>query len=530
MKTERIDCSETLHLPRLVSDYCQGTGHSRGITPGPFSHGAIIRAASQKKFEAGRRNLLSAELERQYRAAGIDIDSSLSGLLGNLRKNNCFTISTGHQLNIFSGPLYVIIKILQTIKLADELNAGASGHRFIPVLWLASEDHDREEINHIHINSRTITWNTKQEGRSGAFSLEGFEEVLQKVIEVLPEGGNGDFLRKLFTDSYQEDRNLSDCTRRLYHGLFGSRGLLIVDGDSKELKKQFAGHMKQEISRAVLLHEVGEFTANLPPEYKVQASPREVNLFYLEDGSRELITLNGKDYATRSGSVKWNREELPAEIDQSPWKFSPNVLLRPLYQETVLPDLCYTGGPAEIAYWLELPGAFQALEIEFPVLNLRNSVMWLPKEVSEKLSKLGLKGADLFGGKQAVEGRLPGMEEGIAMIDRHIESVELVMEKLASEIASWDSTMKASVLAGRKRIEIILESLKSRLKRSVRRKHDEKLSRYGAIREKVFPGGIPQERYDNFVPYFLRHGTAFFDRLSENLRNGSTDYTVIGED
>src|SRR5699024_8289181 len=203
------------------------------------SEESLLQLATEKGqwFSQDKRDVLVKELQEQNKSLSLSALSEEN--IKALEDSKTCTITTGHQLNIFTGPLYFIYKILDVIQASNKLNESQSDRRFIPVFWMATEDHDFEEINHFHFHSQKITWNSKQTGAVGRFSTEGLEEVSKQIGELIGNGKNGTYLKKLFHDVYTKHETLAEATRYLVNELFGEYGLVIIDGDSKVLKEFF---------------------------------------------------------------------------------------------------------------------------------------------------------------------------------------------------------------------------------------------------------------------------------------------------
>lgn len=332
-------------------------------------------AARQRDFAPEKRRTLHQVLTAQYAGYGSQaIASQIDSLLG----HKTYTVTTGHQLNIFSGPLYVIYKLATTVNLARNLNRLHPDCHFVPVYWMATEDHDLAEINHFHLFGTKHTWHTEQTGAVGRMDPGGIAEI---VSGLNPKPA-------LFEKAYATHKTLAGATRHWATELFGDQGLLCLDADHPALKKQFAGAMQADAFERVTFKTVGETSARLEAlGYKPQVNPRETNLFYLDGSTRERLVNDHKRFRVLNTDLSFSKDELAQLMESQPEKFSPNVLLRPAYQETVLPNLAYVGGPAEIAYWLQLKGLFAALQTPFPVLLPRNFALVVNPANRKRLEK-----------------------------------------------------------------------------------------------------------------------------------------------
>ncbi|HBK83698.1 MAG TPA: bacillithiol biosynthesis cysteine-adding enzyme BshC, partial [Flavobacterium sp.] len=284
---------------------------------------------NENNIATKKRNVLVKTLEKQYQ--NIAISKKTLHNINLLKKENTFTITTGHQLNLFTGPLYFIYKIISTINLCDTLKAKFPNHNFVPVYWMATEDHDFEEINYFWFKGKKNIWQKEYHGPVGRFSTEGLELVFEDFSTALGSGKNATYLKELFRKGYIEHHNLTDATRYIVNEIFKEKGLVILDGDDKNLKKLFAPYIKQELLHQTASTEVLK-TNTLLSAYKTQVNPREINLFFMEGNLRERIVFENNTYTVLNTNYCFTEGEILTELENNPEKFSPNVILRPLYQ------------------------------------------------------------------------------------------------------------------------------------------------------------------------------------------------------
>ena len=427
-----------------------------------------------------------------------------------LQSEETFTVTTGHQLCLFTGPLYFIYKIISTINLAEQLKENFPQNNFVPTFWMATEDHDFQEINHINLFGKKIAWDSGQTGAVGRMSLDGFESVLVELKEVLCETENANKLVSLFENAYLKHKNLADATRFLVNELFGKFGLVIIEGDDKKLKQQFVPIIKKDVLQNGFVTAIKQNSKSLAKDYKAQAYVRDINFFKLTKGNRELI---------KGGIAE-------KEIETNPENFSPNVLLRPLYQETILPNIAYIGGGAEVAYWMQLKTTFQQENIPFPILVLRNSAILIEDKQKQKFESLGFEINDLFSSTEGLKKQyvLSNSKEDISL---DIEKSEL--EKLHNKLLlkTNDKGLQASVKANHQKQLKSFEKLEQKLIRLEKQKHDIALNKIEKIKTQLFPNTTLQERYDNFIPFYLKHGDNFIEILKEGFNPLDANFVVL---
>ena len=479
----------------------------------------------QENFPLENRTILVSELEKQY--ANFKISDATKNHIKLLNNSNTFTVTTGHQLNLFTGPLYFIYKIVSTINLCKQLKKEYPNHDFVPVYWMATEDHDFEEINYFNFKNKKIQWQRESSGTVGRLSTEGLKEVLSQFSNEVGTSENANFLKELFEKSYLNHSNLADSTRYLANELFKDEGLVILDGDSIALKKTFVSYVKEELLHQTSFQKVTE-TANQLTDYKIQVNPREINLFYIEDTLRERIVLENGIYKVNNTNITFTEIEILAEIENHPEKFSPNVILRPLYQEVVLPNLCYIGGGGELAYWLELKSNFDANKITYPMLLLRNSVVTITSKQAEKADKLELSYADLFANQQELfNQKTKEFSKFIIDFSEQKEALKKQFEALYTIANQTDKSFSGAVKAQEIKQIKGLENLEKRLLRAEKRIHKDRLQRILVLQNEIFPNQSLQERKANFSEFYLEYGDTFLKKILSELKPLDQEFKVI---
>ena len=386
---------ETGSFSKIILDYLEQAEQLRPF----FLHTPDItgfkHAIERRKNFNTYRELLCNEINAKY--TGAEASTKLKKNIGLLALPETFTICTAHQPNIFTGHLYFIYKIIHVIKLADTLSRELPGNNFVPVFYMGTEDADLEELGHVYIDDRKYEWKTSQAGAVGRMivddALTGLIDEMSGQLSVYPFGtGLIELLRKCFLKGIP----LEQATFNLINSLFGENGLVILLPDNGNLKKIMSSIFKDDLLKRVPSEIVSQTAEKLSSHYKVQAHPRDINLFYLKDDIRNRIVQHNDIFKVRDTQVSFTKDELMAELDNHPDRFSPNVILRGLYQEMILPNICFVGGGGELGYWLELKDLFAHYNIPFPVLVLRNSFMLIDKRTQGLIRKLNLTTRDIF--------------------------------------------------------------------------------------------------------------------------------------
>ncbi|MQP24915.1 bacillithiol biosynthesis cysteine-adding enzyme BshC [Flavobacterium sp. LMO8] len=480
-----------------------------------------------KNFPIENREILAKALLIQYQ--NFKVSETTSNNIELLKSSNTFTITTGHQLNLFTGPLYFLYKIISIINLTKELKNTYPENNFVPVYWMATEDHDFDEINYFNFKGKKIQWKRDSKGPVGRLNTSGLDEVYEQFSNELGLGNNAKYLRELFKKSYLEHDNLADATRYLANELFKNEGLVIIDGDDSDLKKLFIPYAKNELLHQTSFRKVNETLPVLEP-YNVQVNPREINLFYIQDNLRERIVFENGNYKINNTSLSFSESEILTELENNPENFSPNVILRPLYQEVILPNLCYIGGGGEIAYWLELKSNFESYKITFPILLLRNSALIATKKQFEKMEKLNLSWANMFQNQQIlVNEKTKSISEFTIDFSEQKEFLKNQFKALYEIANKTDKSFLGAVKAQEIKQLKGLDTLEKKLLKAEKRIHTEKLERIIQIQNELFPNQTLQERKSNFADFYneANEFEAFFLLLKSQLQPLEQNFSII---
>ncbi len=531
MQLNHIPFSKTGYFSSLICDYLDESPQLKPF----YNHFPNLEnfkfQIEEKKasFKNQSRTVLVESLKKQYNS--IDASDLTLKNIENLRLENTFTITTGHQLNLFTGPLYFLYKIVSTINLSKELKAKYSDYNFVPVYWMATEDHDFEEINYFNFKGKKVQWNRVSNGAVGDLSTNGLDNVFELFSKDLGTGENADTLRELFSEAYLKHNNLADATRFLTNAIFKAYGLIIVDANTSELKQEFVPYIKDELLNETSFKSVSETSSKineLPENYKIQVNPREINLFYLKENLRERIVFEEGTYGVVDTDITWKKDDILKEVDTNPERFSPNVIMRPLYQEVILPNLCYIGGGGELAYWFQLKDFFNKVNVAFPILLLRNSVLIQSKKQEEKLQKLNIFHQDIFLKRDAFVNKkvreISNIDIDFSSQKKHLIQQFQDLYKLAEQTdKSFSGAVKAQEVKQLKG----LDSLEKRLLKAQKRKLSDEVSRMTDIQNELFPNQSLQERNTNFSEFYLEYGEELISELIKHLDPLKSEFTIL---
>jgi bacillithiol biosynthesis cysteine-adding enzyme BshC len=519
MRLEHLSLQETGLFNPLLSDYLAGKEQlKRFYAFQPGSEG-IAEALQTNNLPVSTREVLVQSLQKQY--SGVAHGEHTKKNIASLAEANTFTVTTGHQLNIFTGPLFFIYKIVAVINACKALKKAHPDKQFVPVYWMATEDHDLDEIRSFQLFGKAYTWETDQTGPVGRMTTRGLAELAATLPEAVPA----------FEKAYAASENLSQATRRIVQHLFDAEGIVCLDGDDVSLKKLFVPVIKKELAErhsGALVEKASQALEQLG--YKAQVFPRDINLFYMNDGLRERIVYESGGYQVLHADLAWTEEALMEEVEKHPERFSPNVVLRPVYQQLILPNAAYFGGPAEVAYWLQLKAVFAHHQAPFPVVMPRNFVLWVPKNLYKKIDQLGVQWQDLFAGYEALKEAFLN-KEGFEAPDTSAqhEAVRKAYEEMVQIALDFDASLKGFIQAEESRALKSLDNIGKRLTKAAESRMDVSLRQLQQLRDKLFPNGGPQERVDNYLSIALNH-PEFISVLLQHLDPFDTRYFIFSED
>ncbi len=509
--TNNIPFSQTNLFSKLILDYISEDKNAQPFYNYATNIDAIEQIIQDKKKENIDRKLLVETIKQQY--IDVDVLPAVTDNISVLENDNSFCIVTAHQLNIFAGPLYYIYKIAQTIATCNQLKAKYPNYNFVPVYWLGSEDHDFEEINHIYLYNKKIEWTDKQGGATGEYTTRSILPLIDEIKTILNVDDAHEIIT-LFKDAYSKS-NLTNATRYLVNKLFGEFGLLVVDGNDKTFKQQFSAVIKDELLNQHAVKLVTEQLHQLEAKgYKQQAFPRDINLFYLSKNSRERIVEENSEFRIQNLELKFTKEEILIELENHPEKFSPNVILRPLFQQKILPSLAYIGGAGELSYWLQLKPIFDFYNVNFPQLLLRNSVLFVNENITKKIEKLGFKTEDFFKDVDTLKkdfiARNTNEDIDVSIYKTELESTFNKLQELTKNI---DASLVNVVGAESQKSLQSIDNIQKRLVKSLKQKNETELNQIERIKTQLFPNNSLQERVENFATYYAKDGQHFITDL-----------------
>lgn len=529
MKIHRIPFPQVPQLSSRDVAYATQDERLRPFYNYPTTLEAFAQAIADKQKEDIDRSRLVQSLKDQY--AQLTATEKSAAQIELLGQDNTFTVVTAHQPSLFTGPLYFIIKICSTINLARKLNDAYPDYNFVPFFITGGEDHDFEEINHLHLFGKTISWDSGETGAVGAMSTSTLAEPLQALKEILGSSERAEAVFNELQAAYTGHERYGMATIDYVTRLFAETELLVFDMSRPELKELFIPIMREEIQEQPSQGYVEKAQAELEAAgFSGQAHAREINLFYLREGLRERIEQTEGGYQVLNTDYKFSKEEIIQELEAHPERFSPNVIMRPLFQEKVLPNLAYIGGGGELAYWLERKEQFAHFGLNFPMLIRRSSLMWLDRGTVKKMNKLELSVNDLFIETEALLKQfVKSQSDNELTIAEEKQQLEQLFQSIAAKARDIDPTLAKAIEAEYTRQAKSVDNLEGRLMRAEKQKHETALNQIRNLKEKLFPNNGLQERYDNFLSFYQRQGRDFFNTLIDILDPLEQGFVVVEE-
>jgi bacillithiol biosynthesis cysteine-adding enzyme BshC len=524
-----IPFEESKTLGALVLDYIRKKETLKDFYfayPDTAGFEKIIKSNSWQELN---RTLLVEILKSQASSVGNGSKASLQNIQL-LSDKKTFAVTTGHQLCLFTGPLYFIYKILTAINLCDSLKKLFPDHHFVPVYWMAGEDHDFEEINHFHLFGKTLRWESAQTGAVGDFSCEGLDKVSEELRSVLGNSEHAKALSDLFEKTYLKHPDLKSATRYLVNELFGKYGIVTVDGNDVRFKSQAKELFRKDIFEQKAFDAVSKSVEKLDKlGYEQQVNPRPVNCFYIEKNLRGRIDKESENFKVAGTDISFSHAEMESLIEEHPEKLSPNVVLRPVYQQHILPNIAYVGGPGEIAYWLEYKSMFEALNVQMPVLFLRSFISIIDKKTKSRIDKTGLEIKDFFLEEARLVDLLQKKSGKTFEAGSEKESATKIFEELKNRISEIDPTLAGAVSAEQQKALKAIENLEHKANKALKQQSENEISQVKAARQKLFPENVPQERYENFSGLVNSWGFDLISQVKENIDPFASHHMILTE-
>jgi bacillithiol biosynthesis cysteine-adding enzyme BshC len=454
------------HQPKLFLEYLDHFARVKAFYGHPPTMQAVTRAGRRLNYPEERRTEVARLLREQNSALGAGRET-----LGNLERleNGAVAIVTGQQVGLFSGPAYAIYKALTAVQIAEELTRG--GIPAVPVFWMATEDHDLDEVRH-------TTW--FDQGKLVRFELpvaaeagrpvggirlgSEIEPLVREAAELLSNHGS-DLLGQFLTESYRPEETYGSAFGKLFARLFAPQGLILMDPLDLGLHRVAAPLYQHALADRDVLNEKlmqrGRDLDRAGFDVQVKVTSRSTLLFYLSGGLRQVITASAEKF--QAGENTWTRDQLVHLTHVEPEKFSPNALFRSVVQDYLLPTTAYVAGPAEISYFAQSEVVYRQLLGRMPVMLPRAGFTLVDAKAAKLLRKYNLTVGDVWAGSQDLRHKMEGASVPKSLsksFERNQKQIQKMLAQLGKHIAKLDPTLKGTVERTRKRIEFHIEKLR----------------------------------------------------------------------
>ncbi len=494
-------------------------------TPTMDSFGQVIE---DKKKDTTDRKLLVQVLKEQYKHYVTDTEKG-ENLVNLLSNEKTFTITTAHQPVLFTGPLYVIYKIISAVKMTRNLQSAYPEYHFVPIFISGGEDHDFEEMNHMNLFGKEIIWNNEENGSVARMSTKSLGPALEELKEILGTSPSAERIYELFHKTHTAHEVYGTAFCDLINGIFSEIGIVVLNMDHPALKRKMIPIFKDELIDHHSMTLVRETQDKIEEAgFKPQAYVREINLFLLDKGRRDRIELVDGKYTVVDTDITYSQEEILDLLQESPERFSPNVVMRPLYQETILPNLAYIGGGGELAYWIERKSQFAHFDLNFPMLIRRDSCLWVEGSVTKRINKLGLTLSDFFKEETVlIKEYVTAAAENEFKLGKEKGQLIQIFKGIEEKAKAIDPTLRSAIAAEAKNQLKSLEKIEDRMRRTEKQKHDIAIGQIKTVLDKLFPHGSLQERKINFLNFYFRDPENYLSNLMEAFDPLDTRLKVI---
>lgn len=487
-----------------------------------FSHLAQ-HIEHREDFSQHQRNVLVDVLEQQYCFLSND-DKQKSLVWHNiqlLKNSSTYTLTTGQQIHIFLGPMYVPHKILSAVANCKKLKEQHPNMDFVPIFWMATEDHDFEEIRSVKLWNKNFVWDEASGGAIGNLSCQ---HIIPIIEEIKTSFNLGEFERSclnVFEQFYSESATLAEATTKIVNYFFGQYGVIALDANNKRLKEFFKPFIVKEIKESFAYQAVKTFSEKIKLHgFDTQIGARDTSLFLFDNNKRERIDRieNDKFKLVPSGKI-YSQNDLLELAETNPQLFSPNVALRPLYEEVILPNIAYFGGAGELAYWFQLVDVFAKADIPFPILMLRKMAVYFNSKSMSAWNELGFTEEDLL---QSVQKFTSILNEKITGQSQYAEleaDLDVLIQRSCDVSFAIDPQSVKSLKALAKMWKKDLKSHFDSLSQKIIERNNQKISKAWKLKNMIFPENDLQERNLSFLEFLFKFGKQhvdLFDWCSDN--------------
>lgn len=535
---------------KLFADYIYDFPRVKHFYNSDFhSLDSIPELVESSRKRADHREALAEILLEQNKLFGCS--EKTFGNIDLLRRENTFCVVTGQQVGILGGPLYTVYKIFSALKLVAALNEKFPQFKFIPVFWLEGEDHDFEEANHITLldhdnNPARLEYLVdgkpldRNVGAVGELTFDvQIDRLLERVAQTLPGTEFRTSLLETVRRAYSSGQTFNQSFVRWVVQLLTNAasahemdtGLVFVSANEKRIKRMLSPIFMKELNEFPRTsRQIIDQSAILEKEYHAQIKPRAINLFLFHKGGRYLIEPRENDFSLKGTRHFPTRDELLSIAEQTPELLSPNVVLRTICQDSLLPTVVYVAGPSEIAYFAQLKPVYEYYGVAMPMIYPRASATIVEQKIHSMLEKYQLDVVDLFGNPEKLRTRVVEQLSEVNLDELTAQGASRVHEALSEMrfgLTHIDPTLSGVLETTQSKIDSQFHILHEKAKAAQRRKHDIVLKQIEKGFHNIYPNGNFQERELNILHFMNKYGSDFPRWLFQRLDLDPLGHQVI---
>jgi len=465
-----------------------------------------------------------------------------------LKRDDTFAVVTGQQVGLYTGNIYTIYKTISTIKLAKNLKERFPQFNFVPLFWLESEDHDIDEANHIYILNKEnelvrVGFETEQTGSEDESPRRStkpvgstkFGEMIFSINEQLRSGLlDTDFKDKIMgivSDCYKEGNDYKTAFAQMMNKLFGDFGVVFIDPSDAEIKRLLIPIFEKELRTSPKMCEsIITTSAELEKHYDLQVKPKVINMFFLHNENRLPIEpREGGKFALKNSKRRFENEEMFTALEETPELFSPNVVLRPICQDYLLPTAAYVGGPAEISYFAQLKPAYSHYELTMPVVFPRTSVTIIESKISKFMNNYNVNFEDIFH-RNVLVSKVVEMLSEVKVddeISKYTDEVNKIFYDIKNMTAKVDQSLLNTVENMKEKLKQNIEILRNKLINAQAKKSEVTTSQIDKVANNIFPNDNLQERMLNIVYFINKYDLSFIKKLYHETDPMNFNHQVI---
>jgi len=522
-----IPLKDTGYFSALVNDYLQQNEALSALYNFTPNDAGLAEAIAQRAQYPVDRQALMEAIYAQYE--GYELPKAVADNIAALASENTFTITTAHQPNLLTGYAYFIYKIMHAVKLAQHLAQLHADKHFVPVYYMGTEDDDLQELGFFRFNEHNFRWNTPQTGAVGRMQTEDLVPLLEAFFKVVgPPNEHTEHLVEVLKSAYLKHDTIAAATRYVVHTFLGKYGVVVVDPDSAGLKKAYIPIIKAELFAPKAYEYIAANATVLQAHYKTQAYARPINFFYLKDDIRARIERRGDEWMVVGTQIAWNATSLNEEIEQHPERFSPNVILRGLFQETILPNVAFIGGGSEVVYWFQLKEIFDHYGVFYPAIILRQSVQFLSQEAQLLQAQLRLSDKEIFTPTETlVKQFVKTTSTNDLEATDEWNAIKQAMQTIRQKAHRIDATLQSSVDAALAKMNHQVKIIEKKMYKAEKHNLSVVVNRVYKMKGLIFPNQSLQERYYTFMPEYIALGDAYFDTLLANTKPYGDEFLMV---